>query len=92
VRRRDADGHVRFRDDPWPENGWNIFQLDSTHGGLFCVDPVVRRERIRREVVILKTLWDLSTRIRAERLLHIVEHLFADVTQKTPAGETASSP
>jgi hypothetical protein len=70
--RRLENGLVDYGDEPHPTNGWNIFRLDSIHSGLFCVGPVIRRERIRREVIILKTLWDISTHIRAERLLHIL--------------------
>lgn len=52
--------------------GWNDFQLDSSHGELYCVDPRQRRARLQREIVILKTLWDISTFLRAERLFKII--------------------
>ena len=73
--RREDTGAVDFASAQPPGGRWNVFQLDATHGALFCVDPVVRRARVRLEVTLLKSLWDVSTHIRAERLAHLIQSL-----------------
>jgi hypothetical protein len=85
LRRRPSDGSVNLTAETeggaggrslppgdGESRGWNDFQIDRSHGQLFCAHPVRRRERLQREIVILKTLWNLSTYLRGERLYRIL--------------------
>lgn len=47
---------------------WHRFQLDTAYGKLFCADVNVRRNRVLREIVIMKSLWGISTKLRSRRL------------------------
>lgn len=78
LRRDDENGEVTFDDGPRHGAGWNRFLIDGTYGGLLCVEPTARRERLRREVVILKSFWDLSTHLRSDRLDRILRLLEPD--------------
>lgn len=51
---------------------WNPMQLDRGYPHLYCCDPIVRKDRLKREIVILKSLWNMSTRLRARRLSQIL--------------------
>ncbi len=52
---------------------WYDFQFDKSAASMFCPVPSARRERIRRQIVILKTLWDVSSCLRARRLNEIID-------------------
>jgi hypothetical protein len=70
---RSPDGEVCYqKDSPDGRQGWNPFQLDHSNPRHFCSDPEWRSDRLRREIVVLKQLWDLSTLLRARRLKDII--------------------
>jgi len=66
--------HVRYlkdRGQPWYE-----FQVDKGSAEMFCSVPDARRIRLRKEIAVLKTLWDLSSKFRARRLNEIITENF----------------
>ena len=50
------------------ETKWDDFLLDRASGVIFCVSPHMRGKRLKHQTAILKTLWDVSTMLRAWRL------------------------
>lgn len=50
------------------KQGWDDFLLDRASGVIFCVSPHMRGKRLKHQTAILKTLWDVSTMLRAWRL------------------------
>jgi hypothetical protein len=90
LHRDEATGRVSFAAPAGESRPWNRFQLDATHGGLFCVDPATRRKRVLQQVVVLKTLWDVSSFIRAERFEQILAGLLSN-RSPDPTG-TAGQP
>jgi hypothetical protein len=51
---------------------WWEFQADKGAAALFCCVPEDRSRRIRREIVILKSFWNLASELRARRLLEML--------------------
>lgn len=71
--RRPKDGRVDYqapRDDG--TKGWNDFQIDRGLGTMFCAHPGRRRGRLLQQIVVIKTLWDVSTNLRARRAWDIL--------------------
>jgi len=72
---RSPEGEVVYEpESPDGRRGWNPFQLDHSNPRHFCSDPERRSDRLRREIVVLKQLWDLSTLLRARRLTDIISY------------------
>jgi hypothetical protein len=46
----------------------HTFQVDPAAGYLRCFDPQERRRRCSRDITLMKTLWDISTVLRARRV------------------------
>jgi hypothetical protein len=67
-----TDGEPRLDSRPKGADGWNDFLIDRAYSELFSAHPEKRRERLSREITIAKTFWDLSSRVRSERLFKIV--------------------
>jgi hypothetical protein len=64
--------------EPCPEalpNGmkWHTQLIDRNCNGLFSVDPSVRTNYMKQRIAIIKTLWDVSTSLRARRLDRILQ-------------------
>lgn len=55
--------------------------LDRTLNGLVCAVPKVREQHIRSRVAVIKTLWDISTNLRARRLKSILEATWPELHQ-----------
>lgn len=66
---------------------WFEVQVDRGSSAFFCPVPSARRERLRREIVVLKTFWDIASSLRARRLNDIVREvgLQPDIT---PCGKS----
>lgn len=47
---------------------WHTQLIDRNSNGFFAVDPVARRQYMRSRVTAIKTLWDVSTNLRARRM------------------------
>lgn len=47
---------------------WNLRLLDRNFNGIVAADPWTRRKSMRNRIAIIKTLWDISTNLRARRL------------------------
>ena len=62
----------------YPDTGkrWFEFQVDRGFTPLFCPVPSVRRERLRKQIVLLKTFWDISSELRGRRLRAILDDNF----------------
>lgn len=66
--RRPKDREVEYsKVRPWYE-----FQLDKSGAALFCPVPRSRRERLRKQIVVLKSFWDISSNLRERRLWEIL--------------------
>lgn len=65
---RDAEGKVTYRH----RDAWNDFQIERGNPRPFSPLPAVRRDRLTREIVSLKSLWNISTKMRGRRLQDIV--------------------
>jgi hypothetical protein len=73
---RDRNGRVQY---PRSKNGrtWYQFQIDAGTAAMFSPVPAARADRLRSEVVILKTFWDMSSSLRARRLKEIIRDNWA---------------
>jgi hypothetical protein len=47
---------------------WNLRLLDRNFNGIVAADPWTRRKSMRDRIAIIKTLWDISTNLRARRM------------------------
>jgi len=52
---------------------WHDFLIDRGAAAMFCPVPKARRERLQRQIVVLKTFWDISSALRARRLWEILD-------------------
>ena len=88
LKRDHQTGEVCYRQNANDKfKGWNKWQLDRGLGCYFSPDPDARRERLRMHIVILKTMWDISTNLRARRLTRILISHWPELKaefQKTP--------
>ncbi len=57
----------KTKNQPWYE-----FQIDKGLAAMFCPVPFARRERLKKQIVILKQFWDISSCLRARRLVEII--------------------
>jgi hypothetical protein len=64
--------HVARTPSTRSPNGGNKYFVDRRSVGLVCSDPDERARRLQRKVLVLKCLWDLSTRQRARRLVRML--------------------
>jgi len=51
---------------------WNRQLLDRVYNGLVAADPGIRSRYMLERIVIIKSLWDISTNFRARRLLDLL--------------------
>ncbi len=70
---------------------WYAFQADTGEAAMFCPVPSARRERIRRQIVVLKSLWDVSSELRARRLLDILVSNGIEPVKRSEQDEAVSS-
>lgn len=57
---------------PKREKPWFEFQIDRGLPAMFCAVPQARRRRLRSQIAILKTFWDISSNLRMRRLRDII--------------------
>jgi len=60
---------------------WNPFQIDPGRTTMFCPVPAARRERIRRQITVLKTCWDIASTLRARRLWLMLRDNFPELRE-----------
>ncbi len=65
-------GPVNFTYDPAIPQPWYEFQIDRGNAALFSPVPLARRVRLLKQIVLLKTFWDISSGLRARRLWRLV--------------------
>jgi len=63
----DEAEHLKARAQRWYE-----FQLDRGAAEMFCPVPSARCKRLRKQIVMLKTFWDISSGLREGRLWEIL--------------------
>jgi len=81
LRREEEDRSPVFHDEG---RRWFEFQVDRGAAARFCPVPSARRDRLKREIAMLKTFWDISSALRADRLREIV----VDNVHRYSQGET----
>lgn len=54
-------------------SSWNPLLLDRYYNGLFSFDPQRRMKYMQDRIVLIKTLWDISTTLRARRMNDILQ-------------------
>jgi len=85
-RLREAEGErVHLRRDNggcvWYARGeakWHEFQIEPGAAAMFCPVPEARRERLRKQIVIMKTCWDIASNLRSRRLWRMIRDNWAD--------------
>jgi hypothetical protein len=80
LQRDPATNAVIYPPDP-SGRPWFEFQADKGAASMFCPVPWARRQRLRRQIVLLKSLWDISSALRARRLREIVSYNWEDDPQ-----------
>ena len=51
---------------------WHKFQLDRGYSAMFCPVPQSRAERLRKQIILFKTFWDISASQRERCLKTII--------------------
>lgn len=69
---RGIDGRPDPEAAPKGKN-WNKQCLDKPFNGLVAADPFTRGQYMRERIVLIKSLWDISTNLRARRMLDILK-------------------
>jgi len=75
---RDADGQPDPQATLQTKTTYNRQLLDRFFNGLVAVDPSTRSRYMRERIVIMKSFWDISTNLRARRLLDILTTVWPD--------------
>ena len=52
---------------------WYEFQIEKGATSMFCPVPTSRRQRLRKQIVLLKTFWGISALQRDQQLHNIIE-------------------
>lgn len=58
---------------------WFEFQYDRGAASMFCPVPIERRKRLQRQITAMKSLWDISSGLRARRLSKILSDNFSEI-------------
>jgi hypothetical protein len=72
LEREDDVGWPKFTADTKTRLPLNEFLLDLGCGSMFCPVPTSRRRRLRKQIALFKTLWDVSSILRARRLWRLI--------------------
>lgn len=51
---------------------WYNFQIDRDSAAMFCPVPSARKARLRKQIIVLKTFWDISSSLRERRLSRMI--------------------
>lgn len=66
--RRSGPGlRVNYADPP-VLHPWHVFQIDRAVSSMFCPVPEARSERLRRQIALMKSFWNISAVLRNRRL------------------------
>jgi hypothetical protein len=65
--------HAKTRDIQYNEADWYEFQIDRGAAQMFCPVPAARAARLRKQISILKTFWDISAYQREKVLKRIID-------------------
>jgi hypothetical protein len=63
---------VRANLDYSVRTNWWEYQSDKGAAALFCCVPKFRQRRLRKQIVVIKSFWDLASELRARRLLEML--------------------
>jgi len=55
-----------------PNEAWNRRLLDRNFNGIAAADPTTREKSMKNRIAMVKTLWDISTTLRARRMKDIL--------------------
>jgi hypothetical protein len=72
--RNPSDGSISFDVHTTP-NGpipWWEYQADKGAPALFCFVPRARSKRIKKQISLIKSFWDVSSELRARRFLEML--------------------
>jgi hypothetical protein len=61
------------------EQKWCSFLLDRGAAAMFCPVPSDRQKRLKKQIVVLKNLWDVSSSLRARRFVEIITRTMGDL-------------
>ena len=53
--------------------------IDRSFNGFLSADLALRRDQMRKRIMVIKTLWDVSTSLRAQRMNRILESAWPNV-------------
>lgn len=67
------DGKIRFP-EVHPEKGYSDYMVRTKDSSLFCCKPKLRRERLRRQICLFKTLWHTSFKLKADRFNSLIKN------------------
>jgi hypothetical protein len=73
LRRNFENGEILYSSAKRP---WFSFQVERGVAAMFTPVPSERSNRLKREIVILKTFWDIAANLRARRLHEIVSDVW----------------
>jgi hypothetical protein len=82
-----STGEARFemlKDQQPMESMPNALLLDRPLGGWFSADPTTRGARLTRQIVVLKSLWDMSTHLRGRRLEELLLEMWPELSHVAP--------
>lgn len=66
---------------------WHRQLLDRNFNGLVAADPVTRGKYMLDRVVIMKTLWDISTNLRARRMREVLRVVWPELSEQSSSTE-----
>ncbi len=64
---------------------WYPFQSERGRVSMFCTAPSARRRRLRKQLAVLKTFWEISAEHRARRLKQMVCDNFPGLAEREGA-------
>jgi len=59
--------------------GSHVYQIDKGAAQSFCAVPEARRTRLRMQIAMLKTFWDISATLRGRRLYEMINNAWPDL-------------
>lgn len=65
-------GDIEFPTEA-PKNGYSEYLVRPKDSFLFCCLPSKRRQRLQRQITLLKTLWHISSKLKANRFTSLID-------------------
>jgi hypothetical protein len=71
-----ATGEIDFKNHPSRagEDDYSDYLIRPKDSFLFCCKPPKRRERLQRQIALLKTLWNTASQIKARRFKSLIQN------------------